>query len=99
MRNSNHWTCLKSTKLKLKINRIEILKDVRSDRDGEYYSRYNGLGRCLGLFANLLKECGIIAQCIMPGTPHQNGIAEIRNRTLKDMIRSMIAQTILPESS
>jgi len=33
----------------------------------------------------------------MLGTPRQNGVTE-RNRTLKDMIWSMIALTILPES-
>ncbi|RVW22573.1 Retrovirus-related Pol polyprotein from transposon TNT 1-94 [Vitis vinifera] len=34
----------------------------------------------------------------MPGTPSQNGVAERRNRTLKDMIRSMISHSTLPES-
>ena len=31
-------------------------------------------------------------------TPRQNGIAERRNRTLKDMVRSIIAHTTLSES-
>ncbi|KAK3005947.1 hypothetical protein RJ639_016733 [Escallonia herrerae] len=31
------------------------------------------------------------------GTPQQNGIAERRNRTLMDMVRSMICQSTLPE--
>jgi len=34
----------------------------------------------------------------MLGTPHQNGIVERQNHTLKDMVRSMIAHTTLPES-
>ncbi|KAI0510586.1 hypothetical protein KFK09_011193 [Dendrobium nobile] len=34
----------------------------------------------------------------MPGTPSQNGVAERRNRTLKDMVRSMISHSSLPES-
>ena len=34
----------------------------------------------------------------MPGTPSQNGVAERRNRTLKDMVRSMISHSTLPES-
>ena len=33
----------------------------------------------------------------MSGTPLQNGVAEKRNHTLKNMIRSMIAHTTLPE--
>ena len=34
----------------------------------------------------------------MLGTPSQNGVAERRNRTLKDIVRSMINQSSLPES-
>lgn len=33
----------------------------------------------------------------MPGTPEQNGTSERRNRTLKDMIKSMMSRTNLPE--
>ena len=28
------------------------IKAIRSDRDGKYYDRYEGLDRCLRLFAN-----------------------------------------------
>ena len=34
----------------------------------------------------------------MPGTPKQNGVAERRNGTLMDMVRSMISRTKLPQS-
>ena len=34
----------------------------------------------------------------MPGTPEQNGVAERRNRTLMDMVRSMMSKSRLPES-
>ena len=34
----------------------------------------------------------------MPGTPQQNGVAERRNRTLMDMVRSMISNSSLPKS-
>ena len=34
----------------------------------------------------------------MPGTPSQNGVSERRNRTLKDMVRSMISHSSLPVS-
>ena len=34
----------------------------------------------------------------MPGTLGQNGVAERRNRTLKDMVRSMINHSSLPKS-
>lgn len=33
----------------------------------------------------------------MPGTPEQNGVAERRNRTLIDMVRSIMSNSTLPE--
>ena len=51
-----------------------------------------------GPFAKYLSECGITPQYTMPGTPSQNGVAERRNRTLKDMVRSMISPSSLPNS-
>ncbi|RVW61151.1 Retrovirus-related Pol polyprotein from transposon TNT 1-94 [Vitis vinifera] len=75
------------------------IKAVRSDRGGEYYGRYDGSGEQRpGPFAKYLMECGIVPQYTMPGTPSQNGVAERRNRTLKDMVRSMISHSTLPES-
>jgi hypothetical protein len=32
----------------------------------------------------------------MPGDPQQNGVAERRNRTLMDMVRSMLSHSSLP---
>ena len=70
---------------------------MRSDHGGDYYGGYDGPGRCPKPFANFLKECGIVAQYTMRGKPRQNGVTERRNLTLKDMVRSMIAHTTLPE--
>ena len=47
-------------------------------------------------FAKYLQECGIVAQYTMPGNPKQNGVTERRNRTLKDMMRSMMSRCNLP---
>ena len=33
----------------------------------------------------------------MPGSPEQNGVAKRHNRTLKDMMRSMMSRSNLPE--
>ena len=43
-------------------------------------------------------DCGIVPQYTMPRTPSQNGVAERRNSTLKDMVRSMISHSTLPKS-
>ena len=41
-----------------------------------------------------LKQCGIVLQLMPPGTPQRNGVSECRNRTLLDIVRSMMSLTI-----
>ena len=65
------------------------IKALRSDRGGEYLS-YD--------FDDHLKSCGIVSQLTPPGTPQLNGVSERRNRTLLDMVRSMMGQVELPNS-
>nr|GEU69992.1 retrotransposon protein, putative, Ty1-copia subclass [Tanacetum cinerariifolium] len=43
-------------------------------------------------------EHGIISHRTPPYTPQHNGVLERRNRTLLDMVRSMMSQTTLPKS-
>ena len=62
---------------------------MRSDRGGEYLS---------GEFQQYLIDNGIISQFSAPGTPQQNGVAERRNRTLLNMVRSMLSYSTLPVS-
>ncbi|KAL4361393.1 hypothetical protein GQ457_04G013430 [Hibiscus cannabinus] len=89
----------KSYKAEVENQHNKRIKKVRSDRGGEYYGRYDGSGEQRpGPFAKFLEECGIVPQYTMPGSPSMNGVAERRNRTLKDMVRSMIAHSTLPES-
>nr|KAJ0209166.1 hypothetical protein LSAT_V11C400188070 [Lactuca sativa] len=89
----------KSFKLEIENQLNKKIKCVRSDRGGEYYGRYDGSGeQRLGPFAKFLEECGIVPQYTMPGSPRMNGVSERRNRTLKDMVRSMISHSTLPES-
>ena len=45
----------------------------------------------------LLKKHGIVAQHTMLGSPDQNGVAERRNRTLVEMVRSMVSNSNLPK--
>ncbi|KAK9117691.1 hypothetical protein Sjap_016638 [Stephania japonica] len=72
------------------------IKIVRSDRGGEYYGRYTEDGQAFGPFAKFLQEQGIVPQYTNPGSPSENGVAERRNRTLMDMVRSMRSNTTLP---
>ena len=89
--------------LEIFINEVERqldknVKIVRSDRGDEYYGRYDGKGQRPGPFARFLEKHGICAQYTMPGTPQQNGVSERRNRTLLDMVRSMLSNASLPIS-
>ncbi|CAN6580971.1 unnamed protein product [Malus baccata var. baccata] len=57
------------------------IKILRSDRGGEYLSNE---------FLDYLKECGIVSQWTPPGTPQHNGVSEMRNRTLMNMVHYMM---------
>nr|GEV28696.1 transposase, MuDR, MULE transposase domain protein [Tanacetum cinerariifolium] len=67
----------------------KTIKSLHSDRRGEYISQE---------FLGHLKEHGIISYRTPPYTPHNNGVSERRNRTLLDLVRSMMSQTTLPKS-
>ena len=71
------------------------IKLVRLDRGGEYYGRHAPFGQVPGPFTKYLEENGIKAQYSMPGVPQQNGVAERHNRTLMDMLRSMLSYSTL----
>ncbi|KAJ9561764.1 hypothetical protein OSB04_006924 [Centaurea solstitialis] len=49
-------------------------------------------------FLSHLRECGIVSQLTPPYTPQMNGVSERRNRTLLDMVRSMMCHSTLPVS-
>jgi transposase InsO family protein len=74
------------------------IKIVQFDRGGEYYGRHTPYGQVSRPFAKFLQENDIIAQYSTPGEPQQNGVAERRNRTLMDMVRSMMSYSNLPLS-
>ena len=65
------------------------IKQLRSYRGGEYLS---------GEFKFYLTQEGIVSQLSAPRTPQQNGVVERRNRTLLNMVRSMLSYSSLPIS-
>ncbi|GKD66909.1 retrovirus-related pol polyprotein from transposon TNT 1-94 [Tanacetum coccineum] len=67
----------------------KTIKSLRSDRGGKYMSQE---------FSDHLKEHRIIAYRTPPYTPQHNGVSKRRNRTLLDMVHSMMSQTTLPKS-
>ncbi|GJR91795.1 pol polyprotein [Tanacetum coccineum] len=63
------------------------IKVVRSDRGGEYVSP----------FAELCAKHGIRHEFTAPYSPQQNGIAERKNRTLKEMVNAMLISSGLSQ--
>ena len=70
-------------------HRNKKIKFLRSNRGGEYLSYEFGLH---------LKQHGIVSQLVPPGTLERNAVSKRRNRTLLDMVRSMMSLTNLPLS-
>nr|GEX50865.1 hypothetical protein [Tanacetum cinerariifolium] len=68
---------------------LKTINAIRSDRGGEYISQE---------FKDYLKACGIVQQLTPPYTPQHNNVFERRNRTLLNMVRSMMSLATLPLS-
>lgn len=60
---------------------------LRTDRGGEYNST---------AFVEYCKESGIKRQLTAAYTPHQNGIAERKNRSIMNMTRRMLLEKAVP---
>eukprot|EP01018_Ginkgo_biloba_P008530 Gb_21972 [translate_table: standard] len=65
-----------------------FLRILRTDRGGEYISHD---------FNNFCIENGIKRQLTARYTPQQNGVAERKNKTILDMVRSMLKAKDLPK--
>ena len=67
----------KSFKVEVENQLNKRIKNVISDRGGEYYGKYDGSGEQRpGPFAKFLEECSIVPQYTIPGSPSMNGVAE-----------------------
>ena len=88
-RKSEAFEKFKEFKAKVENQLDKHIMAIRSNRGGEYL---------LGDFKDYLTENGIISQLTAPRTPQQNGLVERRNKTLLDMVRSMMSYSTLPIS-
>ena len=64
------------------------IKVLRSDRGGEYVAPYG----------DYCAQNGIIHQTIAPYSYPSNGVAERKNRTLKEMMNAMLISSGLPQN-
>ncbi|KAL0303823.1 UNVERIFIED_CONTAM: Retrovirus-related Pol polyprotein from transposon TNT 1-94, partial [Sesamum radiatum] len=65
------------------------IKRLRTDRGGEY---------CTNFLKDFCEKNGIIHETSAPYTPQQNGIAERKNRTLKEMMNAMLLSSGMPDN-
>ena len=65
------------------------IKSIRSDGGGEYVKRD---------FQNFCESEGIQMEHLVPYTPHQNGVDERKNRSLKEMTTCLLHGKNLPPS-
>ncbi|MCO5582369.1 hypothetical protein L7F22_036263 [Adiantum nelumboides] len=79
--NSQHYVAMVENETGCKV------QTLRTDRGGEYIS---------GTFRDFLVKKGIKHQCTMPYTPQQNGVAERKNKSLREMTRCMLKAKNLP---
>ena len=64
------------------------IKVIRSDRGGEYEAP----------FGDFCSQHGIIHQTTAPYSPRQNGVAERKNITLKEMMNALLLSFGLPQN-
>jgi transposase InsO family protein len=65
----------------------EWIKILRSDNGGEYTSKE---------FVNFCKDVGIKRELTTPYNPQQNSVAERKNRTIMEAVKTMIHDQDLP---
>jgi transposase InsO family protein len=66
----------------------ERIKALRSDRDGEFKSKE---------FMNFYEEKCVRRFLTTPYSPQQNGVTKRKNRTILDMVRSMLKSKNIPK--
>ncbi|KAL0533127.1 hypothetical protein IC582_030342 [Cucumis melo] len=86
---SDSFEKFKEYKVEVENESDKTIKTLRSDRGGEYMDLQ---------FQDYLIEHGIQSQLSVPSMPQQNGVSERRNRTLLDMVHSMMSFSQLPDS-
>ena len=84
---SNGFSCFQQFKALMENQSGHRIKILRTERGGEYVSNE---------FLNFCKTHGIQKKFTAWYTPQQNGITERKNRTIMEMVRSMLVAKHLP---
>jgi hypothetical protein len=82
-----------------KFKQFKIQTETQLDKRLKRIRTDNGLEFCSSEFEDFCTTEGIVHEKTMVYTPQQNGIAERMNRTIMDLVRSVLHETLLPKSS
>ncbi|GKU96896.1 hypothetical protein SLEP1_g10077 [Rubroshorea leprosula] len=85
---SEAFVAFKSYKVLVEKEAGSPIKVFRTDCGGEY---------CSDEFAKFCDNKGIKRQITAAYTPQQNGVCETKNRTILDMVRSLLARSCIPK--
>lgn len=77
----------KSFKARVEKETSSSIRSLRTDREGEFTSLE---------FTEFCNMNGIQRQLTTAYTPQQNGVAERKNRTIMNMVRSMLTEKKIP---
>lgn len=85
---SEAFSVFKSFKAQAENESGKPIKSLRTDRGGEYCSKE---------FADFCGISGIRRELTAAYTPQQNGVSERKNRTILNMVRSLLARGRIPK--
>ena len=86
---SEAFTIFKSYKARVEKETGACIRSLRTDRGGEFTSQE---------FTTFCNIHGIQRQLTSVYTPQQNGVAERKNRTIMNMVRSMLSEKKIPRT-
>ena len=89
MEKSEAFAVFMSFKIHVEKETNSFIRMLRTDRGGEFTSQE---------FINFCDVNGIRRQLTVAYTPQQNGVAKWKNRTIMNMVRSMISKKQLPKT-
>ncbi|KAJ7980886.1 Retrovirus-related Pol polyprotein from transposon TNT 1-94 [Quillaja saponaria] len=86
---SQAFSTFKSFKARVENETGRTIKTLRTDRGGEYCSKE---------FENFCEAHGIRRELTTAYTPQQNGVSERKNRTILNMVRSLLTRGRIPKT-
>ena len=86
---SEALNCFKRFKIMVEKDTLMFVRCLQTERGGEFTSNE---------FNEFCRQQGIKRQLTMAYTPQHNGVAERKNRTVMNMVRSLLSDKRIPKT-